>query len=95
MLTPSQIPEGQYATATCTVCGEYRYLTRALMLEKAGDVALEKIEPRLRCIARPQSNKRGPACGGRMTLALSGPIARPPEANAEYPVLPGLPTNGR
>lgn len=76
------VPEGSYATATCKVCGEHRYLTRALMLEKAGDVALEKIEPRLRCVARPQSNKRGPACGGRMTLGLDGPIRNPPEARA-------------
>lgn len=86
MLTPSQIPPGQYVTALCKVCGEHRYLTRALMIEKAGDIPLDRIEPRLRCIARPRSNKRGPACGGKMTLGLDGPITRPPEANAAYPM---------
>lgn len=85
MLTPSQIPAGQYATSTCKTCGEHRYLTRALMLEKAGDIPLDRIEPRLRCIARPRTDKRGPACGGRMTLGLDGPILNSPEANADYP----------
>lgn len=74
MFTPSTIPAGAYATAVCSRCGEHRYVTRALMIEKAGDVPLSRIEPRLRCIARPQSNKRGPACGGRMTLGLDAPI---------------------
>lgn len=85
MLTPSQIPAGQYVTAHCKDCGEHRYVTRALMLAKAGDVPLSRIEPRLRCIARPRSNKRGPACGGPMTLALDGPVTQAPEANAAYP----------
>lgn len=83
MVTPSQIPPGQYATAVCRTCGEHRYLTRALMIEKAGDIPLDRIEPRLRCIARPGNDKRGAACGGRMTLGLDAPIARPPEANAK------------
>lgn len=67
------------------MCGEHRYLTRALMIEKAGDIPLERIEPRLRCIARTRRDKRGAACGGRMTLGLDGPIAHSPEANAAYP----------
>ena len=74
MLTPSQIPAGQYATAVCKACGEHRYETRALMLERAGDIPLDRIEPRLRCIARPLANKRRAACGGRMTLGLDAPI---------------------
>lgn len=74
MFTPSTIPAGAYATAVCCLCGEHRYVTRALMIEKAGDVPLDRIEPRLRCIARLRSNKRGPACGGRMTLTIDAPI---------------------
>jgi hypothetical protein len=91
MLTPSQIPPGQYVTAVCKACGEHRYVTRALMLEKAGDVPLDQIEPRLRCIARPRSDKRGAACGGRMTLGLDGPIRNAPEARGGWAKLPGLP----
>lgn len=74
MFTPSTIPAGAYATAVCQVCGEHRYVTRALMIEKAGDVPLDRIEPRLRCVARPPLDKRGPACGGRMTLTIDAPI---------------------
>ena len=65
-ITPSQIPEGSYIVAVCKVCGSPRYMTRALMIEKAGDIPLWKIEPRVRCIERPRLNKRGPACGGSM-----------------------------
>lgn len=82
---PSTIPDGQYAVGICLRCRNARYLTRALMLEKAGDIPLDRIEPRLRCVARPVSDKRGPACGGRMTLGLDGPILNSPEANAAYP----------
>jgi hypothetical protein len=88
MLTPSRIPAGQYVTALCQVCGEYRYVTRALMLEQAGDVPLDRIEPRLRCIARPLSDKRGAASGGRMTLGLDGPIRNEPEARGGWATLP-------
>lgn len=84
-LTPSRIPAGQYAIAVCRTCGAHRYMTRGLMIEKAGDVPLDRIEPRLRCIARPPLARRGPACGGGMTLGLDGPIVQPPEANAAYP----------
>lgn len=87
MVTPSGIPPGQYVTAVCKVCGEHRYLTRAQMIERAGDVPLDRIEPRLRCIARPRSDKRGAACGGRMTLGLDGPIVTAPEAKGGWPTL--------
>lgn len=91
MVTPSRIPPGQYVTALCKVCGEHRYLTRALMIEKAGDIPLERIEPRLRCIARTRRDKRGAACGGRMTLGLDGPIRNAPEARGGWAKLPRLP----
>lgn len=83
-LTPSQIPAEAWPVATCQVCGGHRYPSRALMIEKAGDVPLDRIEPRLRCIAR-NGDRRGPPCGGRMTLDLAGGPARPPEANAAWP----------
>lgn len=67
--TPSTLPEGSYVYAVCNACKGVRYITRAMMLEKAGDVPFKRIERRLRCIARPE-NKRGSACGGRMTLEL-------------------------
>ena len=67
--TPSILPEGAYVIATCEVCGGHRYPSRALMLEKAGDVPLSVIEGRLRCIER--KTPRGPACGGRMTISLA------------------------
>ncbi len=46
-----------------------RYVTRAMMLERAGDVPFKRIENRLRCIARV-TDKSGRACGGRMSLEL-------------------------
>ncbi|MDQ7813878.1 hypothetical protein [Brevundimonas sp.] len=67
-IRPSEIPDGHYIVAVCQACHEHRYITRALMLEKAGDVPLSRIEPRLRCIARPRADKRGQACGGRMVM---------------------------
>lgn len=79
--TPSTLPAGSHVVATCQVCGGHRYVSRALMLEKAGDIPLEQIAPRLRCIAR-NGDRRGPACGGRMTIRLEAVASRPPEANA-------------
>ena len=67
--TPSNLPEGSYIYGVCQVCRDVRYVTRAMVLEKAGNVPFKRIEDRLRCIAR-SGDKRGPACGGRMTLAL-------------------------
>lgn len=67
--TPSNLPEGHYIRGVCQTCRDVRYVTRAMMLERVGDVPFSRIEGRLRCIARP-NDKRGPACGGRMTLEL-------------------------
>lgn len=77
--TPSNLPDGHYVYAVCRTCREVRYITRAMMLDRAGDVHFKTIEPRLRCVARG-ANKRGPACGGRMELELGSapdPIAGP------------------
>jgi hypothetical protein len=82
--TPSTLPAETFVVATCTVCGGTRYPSRALMIEKAGDVPLERIEPRLRCIER-RGDKRGPACGGRMTIGLASTQRTQPEANAAFP----------
>lgn len=67
--TPSTLPEGSYIYGVCRQCRGVRYVTRAMMLQRAGDVLFKGIENRLRCIARPE-NKRGLACGGRMDLEL-------------------------
>lgn len=67
--TPSSLPQGSYIYGVCQACRDVRYVTRAMMLERAGDVPFKRIEKRLRCIARV-SDKRGPACGGRMDLEL-------------------------
>ena len=67
--TPSTLPEGSYVYGVCRQCRGVRYVTRAMMLEGAGDVPFKSIEKRLRCIARPE-NKRGLACGGQMDLEL-------------------------
>ncbi len=73
--TPSTLPEGSYVYGVCRQCRGIRYVTRAMMLSKAGDVPFKRIEGRLRCVARP-GDKRGPACGGRMELEL-GSLAAP------------------
>lgn len=67
--TPSTLPEGSYVYGICRKCRDARYVTRAMMLTKAGDVPFKRIEGRLRCVGRPD-DKRGPACGGRMDLEL-------------------------
>lgn len=67
--TPSNLPDGSYIYGVCRACRDVRYVTRAMMLERAGDVAFKQIENHLRCIAR-RGDKRGPACGGRMDLEL-------------------------
>ena len=67
--TPSSLPRGSYIYGVCQACRGVRYVTRAMMLERAGDVPFKRIENRLRCIARV-TDKRGPACGGRMILEL-------------------------
>lgn len=67
--TPSSLSRGSYIYGVCQACGDVRYVTRAMMLERAGDVPFKRIENRLRCIARV-SDKRGRACGGRMNLEL-------------------------
>lgn len=87
--TPSTLPEGCYVVASCQVCGGHRYPSRALMLEKAGDLPLDQIAGRLRCIVR--KTPRGPACGGRMTIDLRRVAAKDTEAKGGWPTLPGLP----
>lgn len=72
---PSEMGAGWYIRADCRVCGESRYFGPALLTEKAGDVPLNRIEPRVRCVARPRLNKRGPACGGRMLMHPCPPLA--------------------
>jgi hypothetical protein len=81
--TPSNLPEGSYIYGVCQACRERRYVTRAMMLERAGDVPFKTIESRLRCIARPQTNKPGPACGAQMTLELGGPRPLDQPANVQ------------
>lgn len=88
-MTPSTIPADGYVVATCRTCGGHRYPSRALMIEKAGDIPLDKIEGRLRCIER--QSPRGPACGGRMTIALARVAASEPEAKGGWAQLPLLP----
>lgn len=87
--TPSTLPAGQHVLAVCQVCGGHRYPSRALMLEKAGDVPLSVIETRLRCIER--KTPRGPACGGRMTIELRRNGFNDTEAKGGWPVLPKMP----
>lgn len=70
---PSEMGGGWYIRAECKTCRESRYLGRQMMIDRAGDVPLRLIEPRLRCVARPWSNKRGPACGGRMEMHPCAP----------------------
>lgn len=91
MFTPSTLPAGSYVIATCQRpgCGGHRYPSRELMLEKAGDVPLARIEARLRCFERREP--RGPACGGRMTIDLAGVGRSDTEAKGGWPMLPGLP----
>jgi hypothetical protein len=67
--TPSTLPEGSYVYGVCRQCRGVRYVTRAMMLERVGDVPFKRIEDRLRCIARPE-DRQGFACGGRMDLEL-------------------------
>lgn len=67
--TPSTLPEGSYVYDLCRQCRGVRYITRAMMLDRVGDVPFKLIEGRLRCIPRPD-DKRGPACGGGMDLEL-------------------------
>ena len=71
--TPSNLPVGSYVYGVCQTCRERRYVTRAMMLERAGDVPFKRVEARLRCIARPR-DKRGPACSGRMVLELGARV---------------------
>ncbi len=66
--TPSTLPQGSYVYAMCQRCSGVRYITRAMMLERVGDVPFKGIDGRLRCIGRREP--RGRACGGEMTLAL-------------------------
>lgn len=66
----AQLPLGEYVVAVCIRCRGCRYPTRALTIEKAGDIPLDRIEPRLRCVAR-NGDKRGPACGGAMHIELA------------------------
>lgn len=72
--TPSSLPQGSYIFGICRSCRDVRYVTRAMMLEKAGDVPFKRVENRLRCVAR-LGDKRGPACGGRMSLELGSRAA--------------------
>lgn len=76
---PSEMGEGWYVEATCSTCREVRYLGRQMMIHRAGNVPLRQIEPRLRCVARARTDKRGPACGGRMTMH-----PRPPPSSNTY-----------
>jgi hypothetical protein len=76
--TPSSLPRGSYVYGVCRACKGERYVTRAMMLARAGDVPFKRIENRLRCIARV-ADKRGPACGGRMDLELGGPRLEVPD----------------
>ena len=87
--TPSTLPADGYVVATCRRCGGHRYPSRALMIEKAGDIALDRIEDRLRCIDR--QSPRGPACGGKMTIELASVAAPEPEAKGGWTQLPMLP----
>jgi hypothetical protein len=57
-----------HVRATCERCREARYLTRPLLGAMAPGQLLAQVEARVRCVARPWSNKRGPACGGKMIL---------------------------
>lgn len=85
MFTPSTLPEGSYVVASCTApgCGGHRYPSRALMLEKAGDIPLDQIAHRLRCIER--KTPRGPACGGRMIIDLAAVEKSATEAKGGWP----------
>lgn len=88
--TPSTLPEGSYVYAVCKTCREVRYITRAMVLERAGDVPFKRVEARLRCVARP-GNKRAPACGGPMALELASALHGETEAKGGWPTLHRLP----
>lgn len=89
--TPSTLPANSYVVATCQRpgCRGHRYPSRALMIEKAGDIPLDRIETRLRCIER--KTPRGPACEGRMTIELASVDMIEPEAKGGWVNLPRLP----
>lgn len=72
-MKPSEMPAGHWLDATCLKCGDYRYLGRQFLIDHGGDVPLQSMHHRIRCVARPLDDKRGPACGGAMELALDGP----------------------
>lgn len=85
--TPSTLPEGSYVYAVCKTCRGVRYITRALVMARAGDAPFKSVESRLRCVERP-ANKRGPACGGRMDLELASTLHGETEAKALQRPLP-------
>jgi len=84
-ITPSQIPQGSYILAICQRpgCGGHRYLSRAVMIERAGDIPLNRIERRVRCVER--KTPRGPACGGAMELEWGAVGYEQPEARGGWP----------
>ena len=71
----------RHVVAICTRCQSTRYLTRPLLREKAAGQTFAEVERRVRCIARPRSDRQEQACGGAMTLEF---YRRPggPEAQA-------------
>jgi hypothetical protein len=74
MIRPSQLGPHAYIEAVCPRCNGSRYLTRTYLLETVGDVDLDTIAHRVRCIERPRLDKRGPACGQvGMRLEVVGP----------------------
>jgi hypothetical protein len=68
---PSEIPDGACVMASCVRpdCDGHRYLPRAYLIEKAGDIPLNQIQRRLRCVERPRLDRRAKPCGSGMSLA--------------------------
>lgn len=67
--TVDELDAERHVRAVCQRCGDTRYLIRPMLREMAPGQTLAKIEQRVRCISR-LSNRRGPACGGRMEIDI-------------------------
>lgn len=66
--TIDDLDADRHVVAICTRCQSSRYLTRPLLREKAAGQTLAEVERRVRCIARPRSDRQDQPCGGAMTL---------------------------
>lgn len=88
--TVDDLQPGRHIMAVCRRCQDARYLTRPLLHQVAADQTLAEVERRVRCIARPLTNKRGPACGGAMEIEFWSRAQRPEAQAATVALAEGL-----